>query len=205
MILRRTLLGFGLTAPLIAAAPLRPSLVIERTDRVSLEGCLWLPGGAVFTCPPTRARLVGVFRLREMDVAAVSFAADRADSSQDMLAMVGPDGALLALEPYGCANASRSMSTRVAMLADRRHITFERNAACHGVPYRPDFWRREAWTDYLRLSDARLDDTPPREVLPDTWQCGLSAARAELREMTPAHCRTITPELLRASRALAFL
>lgn len=206
MIVRRTLLACGLAAPLVAAGPSRPTLSVGPTDRASREGCLWLPGGAVFTCPPARARLIAVFRLREMDVAAVAFGADRPELSQDMLALVSADGTLLALEPYSCKNVKgRLFSTRAAMLADRRHITFERNAACHGEPRRPGFWRRETWTDYMLLSDMMLEDAPPRLVSPDTWQCALSVTRAVLRTMIPVKCRTVTPDLLRACRASAFL
>jgi hypothetical protein len=187
MMKRRALIGL----PLLAAAPARPMLSVEASDRAHLEGSLWLPSGAVFNCPPSRVKLVATVRLRAMEVAAVSFAFDTPEASQDLLALVGPDGRLLALERLHWKTArGDALETHLAMLPDRVHLTLERNFAIHDGG-----WRRESWTDYLALVERRLVDRPPREVLAGTWQARMSRERAVVaatlrptRSITRADC-----------------
>jgi hypothetical protein len=187
MIKRRALIGL----PFLAASPARPVLSVGASDRAHLEASLWLPSGAVFTCPPTRTRLVASVRLRAMEVAAVSFAFDVAEASQELLALVGPDGRLLALERLRWKTArGDALETHFAMLPDRVHLTLERSVAIHDGG-----WRREAWTDYLALAGARLVNRPPREVLAGTWQARMSRERGvvadtlrPMRAITRADC-----------------
>lgn len=211
MMQRRALLAFApavLAARRAAAAgPERARLMVEPSDRLRREAGLWLGNGRVFSCPPSRARLVAVFRLRarpgdgESEVAALGFAADTAEATQDMLALVGPQGTLLALEPLRVeGHEGATCSARVAMLPDRRHVVFERTAAWRDSGSHDMTLRRESWTDYLRWDEGGLHDAPPRPVLSGTRQAALSAWRATLRAMIPGACREVTPDLLAAIR-----
>jgi hypothetical protein len=195
MIARR---GF-LALPLLAAAPARPVLTVGPGDSARLEGSLWLPSGAVFLCPPRRARLLAVLRLRAADVAAIAFACDPPGGQQDALALVGPDAALLALERLSWRGGEGSeLNTRLAMLPDRVHITLERDAARH-----EQRWRRESWTDYVRFEGGALVDAPPRPVLAGTWQAGLSAQRVAMAAAIGRRTCRIPPALLAMLRLSA--
>ncbi len=172
----------------------RPELTIE-----AAEARLWLPGGGVFSCPSGRARLLAVMRMREMDVAAVSFAADPAGEVQDVLALIGTGGQLLALERLTWRHGKRAeLITRMAMLPDRAHISLQRDAARHeGV------WRRESWTDYLRLSNAALINAPARPVLAGSWQAALSGERTGCAAtLKPGQCGILPVNLALLMRTL---
>lgn len=172
---RRTLIGLPF---LLAAGPARPVLSLDQSDRAHREANLWLPSGAVFICPPARAKLLATVRLRAMQVAAMSFAFDTPEASQDLLALVGPDGCLLALERLRWTTARGDVfETHFAMLPDRMHLTLERTIAIHAKA-----WAREAWTDYLAVVEATLVDRPPRPVLAGTWQARMSGERRFVAE-----------------------
>lgn len=169
MMKRRALLA----VLVLGAAPARPVVSVGPGDSLRRDAILWLPSGAAFSFPARRARLLSVLRLKAMEVAAVGFAADAADVVQDLLALVGPDGRLLALERlHWKATGGDELTTRFAMLPDRQHITLERSAALHRTA-----WVRESWTDYLAPAMGGLVDTPPRPVLAGTWQAGMSRQR----------------------------
>ena len=172
MIPRRALLGlFSL-----AAAPAHPVLSVAPGDSLRRDAVLWLPSGAAFSCPPRRARLLGVLRLRAMDLSAVGLAADGRGYAQDLLALVGPDGMLLALERlHWKADGGDELITRFAMLPDRVHITLERSAARHRSG-----WVRESWTDYLKPVGLSLRDAPPRPVLAGSLQAEMSRQRQDM-------------------------
>ncbi len=188
MITRR----FFVAAPLLALRPDPPILRLEPGAPSQREAALLLPGGDVFVCPGLRARLLAVLRLRAMDIVALGFGADGAGCTQDHLALVGPGGTLLALERlYWRTPQQGSLNTRFAMLPDRVHITLERDAGRkHGM------WRRESWTDYLRLDAGTLIDWPPRPVLADTWQALQTVQRAAMAASIGAQSRAITPGML---------
>ena len=167
--MRRALLGFLV----MGAAPARAVLSVGPSDSARRDAILWLPSGAAFSCPARRARLVGVLRLKALEIAAVAFAADTGSCAQDLLALVGPNGRLLALERlHWKAPGGDELTTRVAMLPDRVHITLERGAALHRSA-----WMRESWTDYLKPVAGKLEDAPPRPVLAGTLQAGVSQQR----------------------------
>lgn len=183
MIKRRALIA----SSLLAAAPVRPILSVGTSDRAHLEANLWLPSGAVFTLPQSRATLIAVVRLRAMEITAVSFAFDTADARQDLLALVGADGRLLALERLRWKTArGDALESHFAMLPDRVHLTFERSIAIHGSR-----WRREAWTEYLALAEGRLVDRPPRVVQAGTWQALMARERGLVADgLLPTHTMT---------------
>lgn len=194
MIPRRAVLA----AFLMMAAPTRPVLRIEVGDSSRREAVLSFPEGGVFVCPAHRARLVAVYPLRTMLVTAVSFAADPVIGTQDILALVGPDACLLALETlYFHGADGDELSTRPAMMPDHRHIQLERSAARE-----QDRWRRETWTDYLVESESGLHDAPPRPVLAGTWQEALSHQRSAMAAALPPKCREITPDILAMCRRI---
>ena len=187
MVIRRALLGFLV----MGGAPARAVLSVGPSDSLRQDAILWLPSGAAFSCPARRARLLGVMRLKAMEVSAVGFAADAGNCVQDLLALVGPDGRLLALERlHWKAAGGDELTTRFAMLPDRVHITLERSAALHRTG-----WVRESWTDFLKPVAGGLADAPPRAVLAGTLQAGVSRQRLAvaadlkpLRALTPAGC-----------------
>jgi hypothetical protein len=178
-------------APLLAVLPHPATLQVGPGDSLRREAALSLAGGAVFTCPARRAKLLGVLRLRATAIAMVGFAADAPQAAQDLVAMIAEDGTLLALERLRWRDrAGRELVTRFAMLPDRVHITLERESARHETT-----WQRESWTDYLRLVDLRLEDSPPRPVLAGTCQAYLAAQRhANAAAMPRLH--GITADLL---------
>jgi hypothetical protein len=122
-----------------------------------------------------------------MDLSAVGFAADGRGYRQDLLALVGPDGMLLALERlHWKAECGDELTTRFAMLPDKVHITLERSAALHRSG-----WVRESWTDYLKLVGLALGDSPPRPVLAGSLQAEVSRQRRDKAAIfTPS--RTLT-------------
>ena len=190
-----------MAAPTIAWVPGRVSIAVEQGDSVRRDASVQLAGGGVFSFPARRARLLAVLRLRGEEVVAVAFAADPPGGIQDLLALVGSDGGLLALERLAWqAGPGGTLSTRIAMLPDRSHISLERSAARHD-----DNWRREAWTDYLRLTDGTLVDAPARPVLPGSWQFGLSRQRAEMAGRIAPASRTIAAEWVAAMQGSALV
>lgn len=189
MLQRRHLLAMGAIAPL----PTRPQLSVGPTDSLRREATLSLPGGGNFRVPTRRARLVAVFHLRAMEVAAVAFAADTGHAAQDLLALIAPDATLLALERLAWVEEGDrcALTTRAAMLPDRTHLTLIRTGArIRGKP------QHEAWTDYLRAEDGALHDRPPRPVAEGTMQADLAAERQYLARLLPAACRSIEPSML---------
>jgi hypothetical protein len=196
MVTRRALFGI----PLIAAGPARPVLSIGASDSLHRDAILWLPSGAAFTIPPRRARLLGVFPLKSMDITAIGFAADTASATQDILALVGPNGFLLALERLHWKQINGDeLTTRFAMLPDHVHLTLERSAAQHRGT-----WQREGWTDYLRIEDGHLTDAPPRPVMPGTRQAKLAAERAAIAAvLQPAKSITLAARSLFAETPFA--
>ena len=174
---------------------------IDRTDSVRSEASLCLPSGAVFAFPPRRARLVAVLPLRTMAVAVVAFGCDGVGGMQDLVAFVGPDASLLALERLTWQGGpAGELGTRVAMMPDREHVSLQRSAA-----HNDGGWRRESWTDYLKTVGLTLRNAPPRPVLPGTWQYALSVQREEVAARIGPRCLGITPELLAAFRGSALL
>jgi len=184
---------FLLAAPVFAAAaPAPPRLVIAGGALLPLAASLFMPGGAIFTCPPGRARLLAVLRLRLMDITIVAFAADPHGATQDLLAFVAPDGTLLALERHSWTSPNAdAFSTVCAMLPDRTNIALQRHAG-----RREQTWRREGWTDYLRIEPRRLVDAPPRPVLAGTWQSALAHERQQCAAMLPAGQHGVPGQLL---------
>ena len=189
MISRRAFLA----APVVAAAaPASPRLVVATGAVLPLAASLFLPGGAVFTCPPGRARLVAMLRLRLMDITLVAFAADPLGGTQDLLAFVAPDGTLLALERHSWTSQNEdAFSTGCSMLPDRTNIALERHAA-----RREQRWRREGWTDYLRMEQGHLVDAPVRPVLPGTWQSALARERQQCAAALPTGQHAVPGRLL---------
>ena len=189
MISRRAFLA---TPVFLAAAPSAPRLVVAGGAVLPLAASLFLPGGAVFTCPPGRARLLAVLRLRMMDVTALTFAADPLGGTQDLLAFVAADGTLLALERHSWSSQNEdSFATTTAMLPDRTNIALQRHAA-----RREQSWRREGWTDYLRMEQGCLVDAPVRPVLSGTWQSALALERQRCATALPAGYQGVPGRLL---------
>ena len=182
-----------LAAPVLAAAaPAPPRLVVAGGAVLPLAACLFLPSGAVFSCPPGRARLVAVLRLRLMDITVIAFAADPLGGTQDLLAFVAPDGTLLALERHSWTSQNEdAFGTGCSMLPDRTNIALERHAA-----RREQKWRREGWTDYLRMEQGGLVDAPVRTVLAGTWQSALARERQQCAAMLPAGQHGVPGRLL---------
>jgi len=174
-------------------------LTLEYADSARREAMLAWPSGAVFTCPAQRARLVAVVTMGRLDapapVAIVSFGADTASGGQDLLAFVDAKARLLALEPASW-RSDGTLETRAALLPDRLHIALERNAAIHDR-----VWRREAWTDYLRLDSGRLVNAPQRMILPGSWQNALIARRAALAALLSPPPVGVPAEALKQARA----
>lgn len=192
MITRR----FFVAAPVLAMRPDPPILRLEpgAPGLGAPEAALLLPGGDVFVCPGLRARVMAVLRLRAMEVVALGFGADLPGCTQDHMALVGADGVLLALERMMWRDQQgASLNTRLAMLPDRIHITLQRDAGRKDVQ-----WRRESWTDYLRLEGGMMRNVPPRPVLAGTWQAFNTEQRAATAAAIGARCRVLTPAMLAA-------
>jgi hypothetical protein len=135
---------------------------------------------------------MAVLRLKVMDIAAVVFAADPLGGTQDLLAFVTPDGTLLALERHSWTSQNEdAFSTGCSMLPDRTNIALERHAA-----RREQKWRREGWTDYLRMEQGRLVDAPVRPVLSGTWQFALARERQQCAAALPAGQHGVPGRLL---------
>lgn len=106
----------------------------------------------------------------------MGLAADGRGYAQDLLALVGPDGMLLALERlHWKADGGDELTTRFAMLPDRIHITLERSATLHRSG-----WVRESWTDYLKPVGTGLQDSPPRPVMAGSLQAQVSRQRQDI-------------------------
>lgn len=194
-----------LAAPALLLMAARPELSLEAVDSGLRESFLAWPGGAVFTCPATRARLVAVLAMGSLatpfSVAIVSFGLNALGAKQDWLAFVDAQGRLLALELADFQGAG-TLTTRPAMLADRTHIVLERNAARHAATAHGATWRREAWTDYLRLERGRLVNAPQRLVLPGTWQNALIAPRAAMAALLSPPPIGIPADVLQCAQSM---
>ena len=163
--------------------------------------------GQGFRCPALRARVLGLLPLRGIAVTQVAFGADSLNCSADFLALLGPDGRLLALDilsltqqhaPQTTTNTTTSITTRIAAMADHRHISLERNGAHHATATR---WRREAWTDYWRWTGSALENAPARQVLEGTWQDAFRQRRISLAQRLAKPSFAITPDLLAEATA----
>ena len=173
---RRTLLALPL---LIAAGPM-PQLM-PPVARMEQDMAI-LPIGQGFSLPALRARVL-----------------DTRDTQQDWLALVGPDGRLLALDLLNWSGPDAgTISSRLATRADQRHITLARSAARHGGR---TGWVRESWTDYWRWTGTALVNAPPRTVLEGTWQDGLSQRRIAIARMLTTPLHAVTPQLMAEATA----
>ena len=196
MLRRRVFLALS-AGFLLADAPARPLLLPETEGADARGALLVLPGGARCFCPPQRARVLADLPFRAGAVVAVRFACDSPHATQDLLALIGPDGALLALERLSWQRGRSSFITRFAMLPDREHLALERVAMLPGGgPGRPS--RHESWTDYLRRDPHGLTDAPVRPVLAGTMQAALSAERARLAAFTSRGSPNIPAPMLAA-------
>jgi hypothetical protein len=176
-----------LAAPALLLAPPHPVLSLISGDSLRREAAISLPSGAVFACPPLRARLLATLRMGRLDVpdavTLVSFGADTGTATQDLLAFVAEDGRLLALErgtwrQSAGGSSSGTLVTRPAMLPDRQHIALSRVLSWHDTR-----WHAESWTDYLRAADGRLVDAPQRPILEGSGQHRLIALRAAMQAL----------------------
>ena len=123
--------------------------------------------------------MISVLHLRAMAIAALSFAVDPPDATQDVLALVNADGHLLALERLTCRRAGvGGIVTQVAMMPDREHISLQRHATSNA-----GLVRQESWTDYLRVSERSLVNAPQRPPLAGTWQHALSEERQQCESL----------------------
>jgi hypothetical protein len=196
MITRRFLLAAPvvLTPGLADAAPGGPRLVMGVGPPAALAASLFLPGGAIFSCPPGRAALLAVLRMRGMEVAVISFAADPPGGTQDLLGFIGPDGGLLALERrFWRSQDEDELSSRFALLPDREHIALARMASRRDVPT-----RHSSWTDYLRCDAGRLVDAPAHAPRPGSWQAFLAAQRRDVAGRLLPAMPAVSPSLLAA-------
>ena len=190
---RRTLLlGLALAGrPARAGPPVFRLVPGERAGVTSRErpGTVWLPAGA---------RLVGEGRLGGGHVGLVAFAADpMADATCELVAIVGADAAglrIVGLEVAAWARADGAhLSTRVGALPDGGGLLLHCAAATPG-PGRLT-WRREAWTDLLRVGSAgALRAVPTRAAGPGTWQAALSARRDRVAALLEVPRTTLPPE-----------
>ncbi len=191
---------FFLTASagfLLADAPMRPMLLPGAESGAGRDALLVLPGGARCFCPPQRARVLADLPFRAGAVVAVRFACDTPQATQDLLALIGADGALLALERLSWQHGRASFVTRFAMLPDREHLSLERVAMFPGGgPGRPS--RHESWTDYLRRDASGMSDAPVRPALAGTMQAALSAERTRLAAFTSRGAPNIPAPMLAA-------
>ncbi len=197
MLSRRTLLTFAVLPNLPPIT--RPRLLAGQVAAPSSDAVLTLPSDARFNCPPLRARLLGIFALRAGEVCAVAFACDGPQTQQDLLAFVGADGTLLALERLSWRGQGGAFSSRAAMLPDRAHLTLTRHFIASGKPP-----LGEAWTDYLRLEAGMLRDAPVRPVMAGTLQQALSDERRTIAGILKPGLHAVTQPLLTALRAPAF-
>jgi hypothetical protein len=172
LLLASLLVPSSLVVPSAAAAPSRPLIQPQSAkdgDQVRLEV------GSGFSCPALRARVLGLLHLQNAALHAVAFGADSLGCVTDLLALVGPDGRLLALDVLTrTEQGGPTITTRYAALADRRHITLERTGARRLTP---TTWQRESWTDYWRWNGTILENAPPRPVLAGTWQHRIAERR----------------------------
>ncbi len=177
----------------------RAVLLPGQLDAPQRDAQLCWADGARFSCPPFRARLRAVLPLRAGNVAAVGFACDGAQSLQDVVALVGEDGGLLALERLTWRAAGIGLATRLAMLPDREHLSLTRETIATNPPR-----RLESWTDYLRLTSAGLVDAPARPVSDGTMQQALATQRAAVAAMAKCCLHSVPPEMLAALRSAPF-
>jgi len=190
---RRTLLALPL---LIAAGPM-PQLM-PPVARMEQDMAI-LPIGQGFSLPALRARVLAILHLVGVEITALSFGLDTRDTQQDWLALVGPDGRLLALDLLNWSGPDAgTISSRLATRADQRHITLARSAARHGGR---TGWVRESWTDYWRWTGTALVNAPPRKVLEGTWQDGLSQRRIAIARMLTTPLHAVTPQLMAEATA----
>lgn len=190
---RRTLFALPL---LLAAGPL-PELM-PPVSQMDQDRAI-LPIGQGFSLPALRARVMAVLHLLGTEIVALSFGLDTTDTRQDWLALVGPDGRLLALDLLSWAGPDAgTIGTRLATRADQRHITLARAAARHGGR---TGWLREAWTDYWRWTGSELVNAPPRPVLEGTWQDGLAQRRIAIARLLTPPRYAVTAELMAEATA----
>ncbi len=185
---RRALLAVPLLAVPLLALPIQvaaaPHPDILQPNAPLDQDMARLAVGAGFTFPALRARVLSVLHVTGAEITAAAFGADTQDTRQDWLALVGPSGALLALDLLSWSGpANGSIATHVAVMPDHRHITLERAAARHASH---GGWLRETWTDYWLWTGSGLTNAPPRPILAGTWQHALSIRRAALaKSLTP--------------------
>lgn len=194
--LRRRLFLAVASGLLLADAPLRPTLQPGDAGR---EAVLTLPSGARLSCPALRADLLAKLPLRAGPVFALRFGWDGGGATQNLLALIASDGAVLALERLFWQRGRASFITRLAMRPDRVHLVLERVAMLPNGRI-----RHESWTDYLVQDAAGLHDAPARPVMEGTLQAELSAERKRLSVFTQARPTTIPPQMLAALRSSPF-
>ena len=195
MICRRLFLAVA-SGLLLADAPLRPLLL---PGDAAHEAVLTLPSGARLSCPALRAALVAKLPMRAGPVFALRFGWDVGDATQNLLALISPDGGVLALERLFWQRGRASFFTRCAMRPDRTHLELERAAMLPSGGI-----RHESWTDYLKRDAAGLHDAPARPVLDGTLQATLSAERKRLAVFTATRPATIPAQMLAALRISPF-
>ena len=159
---------------------------VEEAERATLGG-VGVPAG--------RARVLAGFPLGGVPVQALAFAADLAEGTRDLLAVIA-GGRVVALEVliWHGADGSR-LYTRLSVVPDGRRLRLERNASAP----RGRGFRHEQWTDYLAWREAGpMADAPVRPVLAGTWQAALAAQRADMLAVLAVDLRAVPPALLAA-------
>lgn len=180
--------------------PARMALEPNDPDRVmfSRQGL----AGAV-AVPQSRARIAFVLPIAGRDVAGIAFAADTPDTTTDLVALVGWDGAMLRILGLEVLKSSgpdgARLSSRFAGVGDRTRLSITRTAA-NPRPGLPKRW--ESFTDYLAWHAlSPLADAPVRAPLPGTRQAALSAVRATVIGLLSPPCQAVGPDLLAAFAA----
>jgi hypothetical protein len=145
--------------------------------------------------PAGRARVLAAFPLGGSPAVALAFAADVAEGTRDLLAVVA-GGWVVALEVLSWRGADGSrLYTRLSVVPDGRRLRLERTASAP----RGRGFRHEQWTDYLAWQEAGpMADAPVRLVLAGTWQAGLAAQRAGVLASLAVGLRGVPPALIAA-------
>jgi hypothetical protein len=137
--------------------------------------------------------------MRSGTVMAIGFGCDYAQASQDLVALAGADGALLALERLNWNSQGMRFTTSLAMTPDRSHLALTRQIVTD-TPER----LRESWTDYLQRTPQGLPDHPARPIAEATFQMMLARQRQTIAALLPPDTHNIRSELLAALRTTPF-
>ena len=158
----------------------QPDLVVAEPSDAGVFR-LWISGiGDPIELPAIRARLLPVLPIAGREVLAATFAADIPGGVQDLVALIGWDGArlrILGIETWSWRrDEGASFTMRVTASPDRQHLLLG-CVATMGRPITRPF--HLVWTDILAWRDqAPLIDASARPAPAGSWQADMAGYAA---------------------------